>query len=67
MLGLILIDIQYLQNVVFSLENGSNGQNHTPGSHHLKKNPPQQNFTPPPNGGESFLLTLFGKPWYLQD
>ena len=35
MLILILIDVQYLQNVVFSFEKGSNGQNHSSsGSHH---------------------------------
>ena len=29
MLVLILTDVQYLQNVVFSLEKGSDGQNHS--------------------------------------
>ena len=46
MLILILINVQYLQNVVFSFEGGSNGQNHSSsGSHHLiKKFPSQQHF-----------------------
>ena len=35
MLILVLIDIQYMQNVVFSFEKGSNGQNHSSSdSHH---------------------------------
>ena len=29
MLILKIIDLQYLQNVVFSIQKGSNGQNHT--------------------------------------
>ena len=29
MLILVLIDVQYLQNVVFCFEKGSNGQNHS--------------------------------------
>ena len=41
MLILILSDIQYLQKVFFSFEEGSNGQNHcSSGSHtQLKKSP----------------------------
>ena len=35
MLILILIDVQYLQNVIFSFEKGLNGQNYSSsGSHH---------------------------------
>ena len=35
MLIFILIDVDYLQNVVFNIEKGSNRQNHfSPGSHH---------------------------------
>ena len=37
MLILILIDVQYSQNAVFSFENFSNRQNHSSGSHHLVK------------------------------
>ena len=45
MLILILIVVQYLQNVVFSFEKGSNGQKYSSsGSHHLIKKSPQQNF-----------------------
>ena len=53
MLISILIDVQYLQNIVFSFEGGSNGQNHSSsGSHHLvKKFPSQQHFWFPPVGG----------------
>ena len=42
MLILILIDVQYLQNLVFSFEKGSNVQNHSlSDSHHsIKKFPP---------------------------
>ena len=40
---LILIDVQYLQNVVFSFEKGSNGRIHSSDSHHLiKKSPPNK-------------------------
>ena len=65
MLILILIYIQYLQNVVFSFEKGSNGQNHSSsGSHHqIKKISPAKNPIPPTGGGDfSHPLTLFGKP-----
>ena len=35
MLTLVLIDVQYIQNVVFSFKKGSNGQNHSSSdSHH---------------------------------
>ena len=37
MLILILIDVQYSQNAVFSFEKGSNHQNHSSSSHHLVK------------------------------
>ena len=37
MLILILIDVQYSQNAVFSSEKGSNNQNHSSGFHHLVK------------------------------
>ena len=44
MLILILIDVQYLQNAVFSFEKGSNSRNHSySGSHHsVKKNYPSK-------------------------
>ena len=46
MLILILIDVQYLQNVNFSFENGLNGKNHSSsGSYQsIKKILPQQKF-----------------------
>ena len=50
MLFLILINVQYLQNVVFSFENGWNGPDHSSlVSHHPEKNSP-------------YCITLFGKP-----
>ena len=48
MLILILLDVQYLQNAVFSFEKGSNRQNHPSGSHQLVKKSPPQNFRFPP-------------------
>ena len=47
---LILIDVQYLQNSVFSFEKGSNCQIHSSsGSYHLvKKIPPPAEFLIPP-------------------
>ena len=38
MLILISIDVQYLQNIVFSFEKGSDGQNYSLDSHHPIKN-----------------------------
>ena len=59
MLILILVDIQYLQNVVFSFEQGSNGQNHfLSDSHPLDiKILPEQHFpfSLPLSGGGDFL------------
>ena len=44
MLILILIDVQYLQNIACGFEKGSNGQNHSSsGSHHLIKKSFKQN------------------------
>ena len=52
MLILILIKVQYLQNVVFIFEKNLNDQNHSSDFHHPIKNPPQQNSLmegiPPP-------------------
>ena len=45
MLILVLIDVQYLENNVSSLEEGPNGQNQSPSdTHHPIKNWHQQNF-----------------------
>ena len=47
MLTLTLINVQYLQNVVFSFEKGLSGQNHSlSDSHNPIKNPPRQNSHP---------------------
>ena len=47
MLILIFVDVQYLQNVVLSLEKGSNGQNHSLSeSQHSVKISPEPNFLP---------------------
>ena len=58
MLLFILINVQYLQNVVFSFEKGLSGQNHSlSDSHHLIEKSPLANFPSPSP------LTLLGKPW----
>ena len=52
MLILILIYVQYLQNVIFNFEKGSNGQMHSSSdSNHSIKKLPQQNFLFFPTGG----------------
>ena len=53
MLILILIDFQYLQNVVFSFVKGLNGQMHysSDSNHPIKKTPAK--FPIPPLGGNS--------------
>ena len=49
MLILILIDVQYWQEAVFSFEKGLNGQDHSSDSHYVvKKFHLQQNFWFPP-------------------
>ena len=58
MLLFILINVQCLQNVVFSFEKGLSGQNHSlSDSHHLIEKSPLVNFPSPTP------LTLLGKPW----
>ena len=61
LLVLILIDVQYFQNVVFSLEKDSKSQNHSSsGSHHpIKKVPPSKIFHFPP------IVEDFTHPWLL--
>ena len=64
MITLILINVQYLQNVVFSFENGLNRQNYsTSDSRHLiEKSTPRQNFPLPSTGGNfPLLLNVIGK------
>ena len=51
MLVLILINVQYLQKVVFSFEKGLNAQNHSSGSHHLIK---KSDRHPPPFPSKTF-------------
>ena len=50
MLILILIDVQYLQNVVFSFEKGLDGQNYPSSSSHYlikKKKTSKISYSPP--------------------
>ena len=64
MLILILIDVQYSQEAVFSFEKGFNGQSHSSsGSHHPVKNSTPVKFPMPPLGGIPLpsLLTAFWK------
>ena len=79
MIILILINVQDLQNVVFSFEKDSNGQNHSLSDfYHPIKNPLSKISCLPVNTGRnshsfshwvgrevtSYPLTLFGKLWY---
>ena len=63
MLILILIDVQYIRNVVFSFQKCSNGLNDSSldSRSPVEKIPPEKNFCSlwgiPP-----YPLTLFGKP-----
>ena len=58
---LILIDVQYLQNVVFTFEMGSNGQNQSSSDSHLWK---KKSFLHWDGGGNPpYSLVLFGKPY----
>ena len=58
MLILILVNVQYIQNVVFSFQKGTNGLNDSSlDSHHLSKKIPQQNFLFP-MGDSSPMQTL---------
>ena len=68
MLILILIDGQYLENVVSSFKKGSNFQyDSSSGSHHsLEQNPTAKFPIPTPVGRiPPYLLTLFEKPCIL--
>ena len=66
---LILIDVQYSQNAVFSFEKGLNCQNHpSSGSHHSLRKFPWQNFRSPKLGVNlrpSHPFPLFGKAWVI--
>ena len=55
-----LIDVQYLQEVIFNFEKGSNGQNHSPsGSNHLIQKFPSKISDSYTNGEEGFTPTTF--------
>ena len=57
MLILILINIQYVQNIAFSFEKGLTKQNNTSSdSYHL--------IFPPTGVYFSYFLMLFGQPWW---
>ena len=64
-----IIDVQYLQNVVFSIENSSNGQNHSlSDSHHqiTRQKPPypHNNISHLSHQEDSpYPVMLFEKPW----
>ena len=59
LLILILIYVQYLQNVVFSSEKYLNGQSHSKSYfHHSVKNLPQQNLPSFPNGGHTLIENI---------
>ena len=64
---LILLDVQYLQNVIVTFEKDSNGQNHSSSSSHQPiKKFPQKNFWFCPTGwgiSPPHPLRLFGKLW----
>ena len=62
MLILILMNVKYLQNVVFSFEKGLNGQNHSSsGSHNsIEKSPPAK-FPISPTGVICPPLNTFWK------
>ena len=60
MLILILIDVQYSQKAVFSFEQGSNGQNHSSGSHHPVKKSPQEICA---ISTEKFCFDMFNFMW----
>ena len=55
MLTLILIDLQYEQDIVFNFEKGSNGQNHSSSDfHNTTKKSTQQNFQLPQLEGSPY-------------
>ena len=60
----ILINVQYLQIVVFSFEKGLNGPKHSSSDSHqpIKQYPPLTKFIIPPS---LLTVTLFRKPWAL--
>ena len=64
MLLSILIDVQYLQNVIFSFEKDSSGQYHSfSGSHHLVKKSPSKIYLTPTLTGEGRFLPSLNAIW----
>ena len=64
MLISILIDVQYLQNVIFSFEKDSSGQYHSfSGSHHLVKKSPSKIYLTPTLTGEGRFLPSLNAIW----
>ena len=65
MLILILIDVQYSQNAVYSFEKDSNNQNHSSGSYHSVKKLPPAVFTTSLHEKEQCLIieTLVVNIW----
>ena len=56
MLILILIDVQYSQEAVFTIEKGLNGQNHSSSSQHPVKKSPGKISDSSLLGGFPFLI-----------
>lgn len=65
MLILIFINVQYLQDVAFSFEEGLNGQNHSLSDFHygIKKSASVKFPILPHWGFLSYPLAIFGKPY----
>ena len=63
MLISILIDVQYVQNVLFSFEKDSSGQYHSSGSHHLVKKSPSKIYLSPTFTGEGRFLPPLNTIW----
>ena len=57
------MDVQYLQNVIFSFKEDSNGQIHSSSNYHhpIKESPSKISHRPTTGGHFPYYLTLFGK------
>ena len=61
MLILILVDVQYLQSVVFGFKKGSDSQNHSRSDSHLpnrKLSDSKISYSPPPPSTQRYYKTL---------
>ena len=61
MLILILVDVQYLQSVVFGFKKGSDSQNHSQSDSHLpnrKLSDSKISYSPPPPSTQRYYKTL---------